>query len=47
MGGPNLELNLCSLLGIDIEAKALAIVLADREAKTKESALDTSKRRKK
>ena len=26
-----LEFNLCDLLGIDIEAKALAIALADRE----------------
>ena len=29
MSDVNLEFNLCDLLGIDIEAKALAIALAD------------------
>jgi hypothetical protein len=30
---PNLEFNLCDLLGIDIEAKALKIAMADKSRK--------------
>jgi hypothetical protein len=41
---PNFEFNLCDLLGIDIEAKALKIALADKSRKPLEdSSIDLKK----